>query len=83
VSAESPSRTLERTASLCRASAYRIGSRQGSGHGADYVSVVFLTEAVTCRGAGEALNFIVVGDRLLSADHHDMTVHLLDSAGAA
>jgi len=56
---------------------------QGSILGADDVGVVFVAETIARRVAGDALNFIVDRDRLLSANHHDSAVHPLNLARAA
>ena len=57
--------------------------RQGSILGADDVGIVFVAET-TARGvAGDALNFVIVRERLLRANHHDSAMHPLNLARAA
>jgi hypothetical protein len=57
--------------------------RQGSVIGADHVGIVFVAETIARRVAGDALNFVVVRDRLLSANHHDSAMHPVNLARAA
>lgn len=83
MSAERPARTCGRTRSALLATVCRTGISQGSGDSANYVSIVFFADAVTSGGGGKALNFIIVRDRLLGADHHDVAVQGFDLAGAA
>jgi hypothetical protein len=81
VSAEGSARSSGRTGSALRFR--RPGVGQSSGHGANHIGIIFLAKAVAGGRAGDALNFIIVRDRLLRADHHDVAVQGLNSARAA
>ena len=83
MSAERPARSRGRTRSALRASMCSAGISKGSSDGANHIGVVFFTDAVTRRSGGNTLNFVIVRDRLLGANHHDVAVQGFDLSGAA